>query len=94
MPPTIPDPADIKAAVDVALAEDIGTGDFTTKAVIPADTRLNLIMATRQDIVVAGLPVALEVFRRLDPDAVITVETNDGAKIPAATVIARVEGQA
>ena len=56
MPPTIPDPADIKAAVDVALAEDIGTGDFTTKAVIPADTRLNLIMATRQDIVVAGLP--------------------------------------
>jgi nicotinate-nucleotide pyrophosphorylase (carboxylating) len=51
-------------------------------------------MATRQDIVVAGLPVALEVFRRLDPDAVITVETNDGAKIPAATVIARVEGQA
>ena len=94
MPPTIPDPADIKAAVDVALAEDIGTGDFTTKAVIPADTRLNLIMATRQDIVVAGLPVALEVFRRLDPDAVITVETNDGAKIPAATVIARIEGQA
>ena len=94
MPPTIPDPADIKAAVDVALAEDIGTGDFTTKAVIPADTRLNLIMATRQDIVVAGLPVALEVFRRLDPDAVITVETNDGAKIPAATEIARVEGQA
>jgi len=94
VPPTIPDPADIKAAVDVALAEDIGTGDFTTKAVIPADTRLNLIMATRQDIVVAGLPVALEVFRRLDPDAVITVETNDGAKIPAATVIARIEGQA
>jgi len=94
VPPTIPDPADIKAAVDVALAEDIGTGDFTTKAVIPADTRLNLIMATRQDIVVAGLPVALEVFRRLDPDAVITVETNDGAKIPAATVLARIEGQA
>ena len=94
MPPTIPDPADIKAAVDVALAEDIGTGDFTTKAVIPADTRLNLIMATRQDIVVAGLPVALEVFRRLAPDAVITVETNAGAKIPAATVIARIEGQA
>ena len=94
MPTPQPDPADIKAAVDMALAEDLGAGDITSGAVIPAETRINLVMATRQDIVVAGLPVALEVFRRLDPDAVITVETNDGAKIPAATVIARIEGQA
>jgi nicotinate-nucleotide pyrophosphorylase (carboxylating) len=88
------DPADIKAAVDAALAEDIGAGDITTKAVIPDETRLNLVMATRQDIVVAGLPVALEVFRRLAPDAVVQVETTDGAQISTGTVIARIEGQA
>ena len=94
MPPTIPDPADIKAAVDVALAEDIGTGDITTKAVIPDGTQLTLVMATRQDIVVAGLPVALEVFRRLAPDAVINVEATDGAHAAAGTVIARLKGPA
>ena len=55
------DPADVKVAVDAALAEDLGRGDITTEAVIPADTRLKLVMATRQDIVLAGLPVAMEV---------------------------------
>ena len=84
MSSTTLNPADIKAAVDAALAEDIGAGDITTKAVIPDETRLNLVMATRQDIVVAGLPVALEVFRRLAPDAVVQVETTDGARVRTA----------
>lgn len=94
MPAPRLDPADIKAAVDAALAEDLGQGDITTKAVIPGDTRLKLIMATRQDIVVAGLPVALEVFKRLAPDADIKVETEDGVRVTAGTVIARLEGPA
>ncbi len=92
--PALLDPADIKAAVDTALAEDLGTGDITTGAVIPADTRINLVMATRQDIVVAGLPVALEVFNRLAPDAEIALEVEDGARIKAGTVMARIEGPA
>ena len=65
MSSTTLDPADIKAAVDAALAEDIGAGDITTKAVIPDETRLNLVMATRQDIVVAGLPVAFATWNSL-----------------------------
>ncbi len=69
MPAPKLDPADIKAAVDTALSEDLGTGDLTTQAVIPPDTRLKLVMATRQDIVLAGLQVALEAFNRLAPDA-------------------------
>ena len=88
------DPADIKAAVDTALAEDLGRGDITTEAVIPASTRLRLVMTSRQDIVVAGLPVALEVFKRLAPDADITLEVADGDKISTGTVIARLEGPA
>ena len=94
MPTPQPDPADIKAAVDAALAEDLGTGDITTGAVIPADTRINLVMATRQDIVVAGLGVALEVFNRLAPDADIALETEDGARIKAGTVMALIKGPA
>lgn len=88
------DPADIKAAVDAALAEDLGEGDITTEAVIPASARLRLVMASRQDMVVAGLPVVLEVFKRLAPDADITLEAADGDKISAGTVIARLEGPA
>ena len=89
-----PDALDIKAAVDAALAEDLGTGDITTKAVIPADTRLKLVVATRQDIVLAGLPVAVEVFRRLAPDADIALEAADGDALASGAVIARLHGPA
>jgi nicotinate-nucleotide pyrophosphorylase (carboxylating) len=92
--PALLDPADIKAAVDAALIEDLGTGDITTQAVIPPDTRLKLVMATRQDIVLAGLPVALDAFNRLAPDAEITVEAADGDRLKAGAVIARIEGAA
>ncbi|NQV83799.1 MAG: carboxylating nicotinate-nucleotide diphosphorylase [Rhodospirillales bacterium] len=89
-----PDPADIKAAVDSALAEDLGQGDITTNAVIPEGTRLKLVLTTRQDIVLAGLPVTIEVFRRLAPDATITMEATDGDTLTAGAVIARLEGPA
>ncbi len=89
-----PDPADVKVAVDVALAEDLGKGDITTEAVIPADTRLKLVMTTRQDIVLAGLPVAIEVFKRLAASAEITLEAGDGDRLRAGAVIARLEGPA
>lgn len=94
MPAPHLDPADIKAAVDAALAEDLGKGDITTKAVIPDETRLTLVMVTRQDIVAAGLPVALEVFNRLAADAEITVEAADGDALNAGAVIARLRGPA
>ena len=89
-----PDPADGKVAVDVALAEDLGKGDITTEAVIPADTRLKLVMATRQNIVLAGLQVAIEVFKRLAASAEITREAGDGDRLRAGAGIARLEGPA
>ena len=88
------DPADIDAAVTAALAEDIGTGDITTDALVPADATLSLIMAARQDIVAAGLPVARAVFRRLAPAAALGVETSDGTSVAAGTVMMRIEGPA
>ena len=89
-----PDPADVKVAVDAALAEDLGKGDITTEAVIPADIRLKLVMATRQNIVLAGLPVAIEGFKRLAASAEITLEAGDGDRLRAGAVIARLEGPA
>ena len=88
------DPADVDAAVTTALAEDMGTGDITTDALVPADTTLSLIMAARQDIVAAGLPVAREVFGRLAPAAALGVETPDGTSVSAGTVMMRIEGPA
>lgn len=90
----VPDSSVLAAAVDAALAEDLGRGDLTTEAVIPDDARLRLKMVARAPIVVAGLPVALEVFSRLAPGADISVAAPDGSRIDAGTVMVRMDGPA
>jgi nicotinate-nucleotide pyrophosphorylase (carboxylating) len=52
------------------LEEDIGSGDITTNSVIPAHTMAKGIILAKSHGIVAGLDVAEEVFRILDPDAI------------------------
>ncbi len=88
------DPADVKAAVDAALAEDIGNGDITTRAIVPDTVRMRLVMVTRQPIVVAGLPVAVEALKRLDRESDVKIDAFDGSRLDSGAVIARIEGLA
>jgi nicotinate-nucleotide pyrophosphorylase (carboxylating) len=91
-------PLDLYAAVrrliNDALAEDIGNGDITSSSVIPAELRFRGVMAAREEMVVAGLPFAAEVFRTVVPEAVFTAKVADGDKIAAGTVLAEMEGPA
>jgi len=87
-------PADVYAAVDAALAEDIGNGDITTQAIVPDAARMRLVMVTRQSIVVAGLPVAVEAFKRLDRESDIKIDAFDGSRLDSGVTIARIEGLA
>ena len=87
-------PADVYAAVDAALAEDIGNGDITTQAIVPDAARMRLVMVTRQPIVVAGLPVAVEAFKRLDRESDIKIDAFDGSRLDSGVTIARIEGLA
>ena len=91
---TPPDPADIKAVLDAALAEDIGAGDVTTRATVPAETQLILDMNARQDMVVCGLGIAMQVFERLAPDAKIETFCQDGDQVGPGTAMARLSGTA
>lgn len=79
---TTPDQRTIERLIDDALEEDLGAGDLTSAATLGKDTRIELVMATRQDIIVAGLDIALQVFRRLAPDAHIECLSEDGARLP------------
>jgi len=91
-------PLDLYAAVrrliNDALAEDIGNGDITSSSVIPAELRFRGVMAAREEMVVAGLPFAAEVFRTVVPEAIFTAKVTDGDKIAAGTVLAEMEGPA
>ena len=91
---TPPDPADVDDAVSRALAEDIGEGDLTTRATAPEGTRLKLQMRARKPVVVCGMEIAREVFRRTAPEASFEALIADGTEVETGTVLARLDGPA
>ena len=77
-----------------ALAEDLGWGDVTTEATVDGSLRARGVIVAKCDCVIAGLDVAAEVFRQLDPAAVITINLPDGAGTSNGTIVADVRGAA
>ncbi|HEX9056125.1 MAG TPA: carboxylating nicotinate-nucleotide diphosphorylase [Ktedonobacterales bacterium] len=77
-----------------ALAEDIGSGDVTTVATVPAGARSTGVIIARQDGVIAGLPIAELVFRTLDPTLRFTQALAEGQSVEAGDVLANLEGDA
>ncbi|WP_096702496.1 carboxylating nicotinate-nucleotide diphosphorylase [Magnetospirillum sp. 15-1] len=91
---------DARRVILAALAEDTGADkggegeDITSASVIPADLRFKGVMAARHTMVIAGMPVAEEVFRLVVPEARFTALVADGDKVEAGTVLAEMEGPA
>ena len=62
------DRATIRDAVDRALSEDVGSGDLTTAATVPAGARARARVTQKAPGVIFGLDAAEETFRALDPE--------------------------
>jgi nicotinate-nucleotide pyrophosphorylase (carboxylating) len=88
-------PLEIDAAVDRALAEDLGrAGDVTSIATIPADTQARAIVVARKAGVIAGLPLVAAVFRRLSPEIAIKAHARDGDAVATKTELLAISGDA
>jgi nicotinate-nucleotide pyrophosphorylase (carboxylating) len=85
---------DIKEFLKAALAEDIGGGDVTGNAVIPASAMAEFAFVARQPLVVAGLIYLPELFALVDANVVLTEIAKDGHKVEAGTTLATVKGSA
>lgn len=83
---------DMQTIIDIALSEDIGHGDITSSILIHKDITARGVITAEDNIVLAGLSVAQEVFNRLDENAVFEGLASDGSLIKAGTLIARVSG--
>lgn len=82
----------IDPIINYALKEDIGDGDITTNTVIPGETQTTATMTAKADGVVAGLPVAERVFRKLNPDIEWTTYIEDGSFVKKGDVLVQVKG--
>ncbi len=81
----------LKNFISQALAEDIGDGDHTSLACIPVGSRSKAELLVKDIGVVAGVEVAAEVFRFLDPDAEMTVHIADGEDVTHSNIIFTIE---
>jgi nicotinate-nucleotide pyrophosphorylase (carboxylating) len=77
-----------------ALDEDLGAGDVTTDATVAADRRARGVFLVKTDCVLAGLDVAIEAFRQLDPDVEARLQKHDGDRARAGEEIADIAGSA
>jgi nicotinate-nucleotide pyrophosphorylase (carboxylating) len=77
-----------------ALKEDIRDGDVTTDATVPPAQRARGVFVVKNDCVIAGLDIAFEAFRQLDPDVGVTALRHDGDACRTGEEIGRVVGLA
>jgi nicotinate-nucleotide pyrophosphorylase (carboxylating) len=88
------DPSDYRDVVRRALAEDVGAGDITTDATVRPDQRARGVFVVKADCVLAGLDVALEAFRQLEPGVLVTLNKQDGDRCRAGENIGGLDGPA
>lgn len=83
----------VEELIELAIREDIGDGDHTSLSTIPAEARGKMKLLVKQEGILAGVEVAVEVFRRLDPTIQIDILINDGARVKVGDVAFYVEGR-
>jgi nicotinate-nucleotide pyrophosphorylase (carboxylating) len=77
-----------------ALAEDFGWGDVTTEAIIDRDRKARGVIIAKSTCVMAGVDIAAEAFRQLDPAAQMTIHCQDGQRCERDSEVLEVRGQA
>jgi nicotinate-nucleotide pyrophosphorylase (carboxylating) len=82
------------ALIDLALAEDLGNGDITTLATVPASRESHGRFLVKQVGVLSGLAVVHAVYARVDPRVVVTDLRADGDAVEPGDVVATVAGPA
>jgi nicotinate-nucleotide pyrophosphorylase (carboxylating) len=78
--------------IALALAEDVGPGDLTAEAVVPAHARGSGLMVAKESLVVSGTSAAARVFRALDPACELEALRSEGDKAGPGDGVLRVRG--
>ncbi len=82
----------VSELVQRALAEDVGSGDATVLATIPASAKGRAHIITRQDMICAGLPLAECVFRALDREMQIEFRVRDSEAVSKGRDLLHLDG--
>jgi len=78
--------------IDLALDEDAGLGDVTSRAIFPPGHLSRAFVEARQHLVICGLKVAARVFERVDPSISLRLLARDGDRVAKGGKVLRVSG--
>jgi len=82
----------IRDIVQLAIKEDIGNGDITSKIFIPDGSESEGMLVAKEAGIVAGLPVAGYVLSQIDENLIFTSNIEDGSRVKKGTIIGSVKG--
>ena len=88
------DPGVYRELVRRALAEDFGWGDVTTETIIDRAQKARGVILAKSPCILAGLDIATETFRQLDPGVVATRRVNDGDRAEPGMILVEYRGHA
>ena len=80
--------------IRLALEEDVGRGDATTRATIPVHQAARGNITAKADLVLAGLPIIGMVLAQTDKATGVRLLAQEGSQVPVGAVVAEVWGQA
>lgn len=83
----------LSTLVSLALAEDVGRGDWTSAWTIPETAHGRAVVVAKSELVVAGIAAAVRVFRTVDPDLRVEARCADGSRARTEDVVLEVEGR-
>jgi nicotinate-nucleotide pyrophosphorylase (carboxylating) len=87
-------PEKISVFINQALTEDVGPGDYSTLGSVPADAEGRAQLIIKEPGVIAGLELALMIFKHFDPNLEVDLFLSDGDKVNAGTIGLVVRGSA
>jgi len=86
--------SEIRATIQRALEEDIGTGDVTSASIIPLEAHMQAQIVAKQNGIVAGLDVAKATFLSVDASLVFEFQVSEGQRVRSGEILAQVSGPA
>lgn len=83
---------DLKDFIVQAFKEDIGDGDHTSLSTIPKEAKGKAKLLVKQDGIIAGVALAVQIFKYVDPQLKLDIKITDGSPIKVGDVVLCVEG--
>ena len=91
--PPLPPARTWRRLLELALEEDVGPGDLTTRAIVAPEHRAGAVIEARASLVCCGVDIAAAVVEALDPDARFERDTPEGSRVEAGAPLCRVFGR-